>query len=623
MNKALCALATTALVAVILTACSGSSSPAAVNGSDTSGNPPAQSSGRWQGYERDAEFSATVAEDAFIAMRDGVQVAASVIRPAGADGQPLPSPLPVILTINGYNSRLVGDVLPSSGFFVQRGYVHVFVDERGTGSSGGQWESFGETAQDDFLEVLEWIDGQTWSDGNVGTWGPSYMGITQFFAAKHQHPSLKAMFPIVPMGDAYRDIVFTGGQINAGFIPLWVGLVNGLGVLPVAALQDNPSGGVNVLLDHVTQSLLDFSVGTVGGALVGSDTVYDGPFWRTRSPLEVADQVQVPTFLVGGLNDLFQRGTPLLYEALKGHTEAKLLIGPWTHLEGSFGGGLPADGVPALDAIALQWFDRYLKGMPNGAEQQPDVTQYLYGAERYVTEPDWPHPQARAMTFNLRGDQSLTPEAALPGEASNQVLQQPINGLCSMSASQWTAGVIGLLPLPCATDNRITELLETTYTTPVMEQDLYINGPIQANVWVSTTALEAGVVVRLTDVHPNGRSQEITNGILTASMRAVDDERSRMLDGQSIQPWHPFTEEARQPIAPGEIVELNVEIFPSSFVIQEGHALRVSVGASDLPHGLPPLPDLVSGIVGLLTVYSDADHPSHVVLPVVEDIPAP
>lgn len=623
MQRGLRALAVASLVLAGLAACSGSDTPSAATTPAGPGQGAGQADGRWQDYQRAEVFAATAAEDAFIAMPDGVQLAARVVRPAASDGEAVTAPLPVILTINGYNSRLVGDVLPASAFFVQRGYVHVFVDERGTGSSGGQWESFGEKAQADFLHVLEWVDAQPWSDGSVGTWGPSYMGITQFFAAKHQHPSLKAMFPIVPMGDAYRDIVFTGGQINAGFIPLWVGLVNGLGVLPVAALQDNPLGGVQVLLDHVSQSLLDFSVTTVGGALAGTDTVYDGPFWRTRSPLEVAEQVTVPTFLVGGLNDLFQRGTPMLYEALKNHTEAKLLIGPWTHLEGSFGGGLPADGVPSLDAIALQWFDRYLKGMANGAESQPDVTQYLYGEGRYVIEPDWPHPAARAMTLNLRGDQSLTPEAANDGESSNQVLQQPVNGLCSMSASQWTAGVIGLLPLPCATDNRITELLETTYTTAAMEEDLYINGPIQANVWVSTTALEAGVVVRLTDVYPNGRSQEITNGLLTASMRAVDKERSRTLDGQSIQPWHPFTEAARQPISPGEVVELNVEVFPSSFVIKKGHALRVSVGASDLPHGLPPLPDLLSGVVGLLTVYSDATRPSHVVLPVVDRIPPP
>ena len=85
-----------------------------------------------------------------------------------------------------------------------------------------------------------------------------------------------------------------------------------------------------------------------------------------------------------------------------------------------------------------------------------------------------------------------------------------------------------------------------------------------------------------------------------------------------IQPWHTFVEADKVQPEMGSVVEVNVEVFPSSFVIQPGHALRVSVGASDMPHGLPPLPDLLSGLTGLLTIYSDTEHPSNVVLPVVD-----
>jgi putative CocE/NonD family hydrolase len=150
-----------------------------------------------------------------------------------------------------------------------------------------------------------------------------------------------------------------------------------------------------------------------------------------------------------------------------------------------------------------------------------------------------------------------------------------------------------------------------------MEQDLYINGPIQADIWISSTLPDAGLLVRVTDVAPDGSSREITNGILTASLRMVDESRSRFMNGQMIQPWHPFTAKSRQPLASGEIVKLPVEIFPTSLVVKQGHALRITVGASDFPHGMPPLADLVDQAVGVLTVYSDAEHPSSVVLPVV------
>lgn len=581
---------------------------------------PSATSAKWAEYDRPAVYSNTSSFDAFVEMRDGVSLALHITQPADDDGNAVTEPLPVILTVTGYNGGLSSYVL-NANYLVARGYVHVYVDERGTGSSAGSWESFGATAQDDYLEILNWIDEQPWSDGNVGTWGPSYMGLSQFFVAKHQHPSHKAIFAIVPMADAYRDIVFTGGQTNAGFIPLWVGLVGGLGLFPAAAVQNNPADALSIFLEHVTGSTLQFGVGTIADAVLGGATVYDSDFWRTRSPIEYTQDISIPTFVVGGLNDLFQRGEPMLYEAMKNRAESKLVIGPWTHLGGSTGAGLPAGDVPSLDQMALQWFDRYLRGERNGVESQPDVTQYLYGAERWVTAPDWPHPSARARVLNLQADGTLAATDAADG--SVVVPQVPVNGICSMSASQWTAGVIGMLPLPCATDNRLNELLlETTFTTAPMEEPLYVNGPMQANVWVSTTALDAGVVVRVTDVYPNGRSQELTNGLLTASMRATDPSKSRFLNGHMIQPWHPFTEELKSAPGMGEVVELNVEIFPSSFVIEPGHSLRVTIGASDLPHGLPPLPDLVSQAVGLLTVYTGGDTPSNIVIPVVDQVPA-
>ena len=83
-------------------------------------------------------------------------------------------------------------------------------------------------------EVVAWTRTQPWSDGDVGLWGASYMAITQLTTAARKPPGLKAIFPIVPMADSYRDITFSGGQINASFIPLWLGLVTGTSLIPPA-----------------------------------------------------------------------------------------------------------------------------------------------------------------------------------------------------------------------------------------------------------------------------------------------------------------------------------------------------------------------------------------------------
>src|SRR5690606_142033 len=132
--------------------------------------------------------------------------------------------------------------------------------------------------------------------------------------------------------------------------------------------------------DHLL-GVPSFQLPTIADTVLGGGPAYDGPFWRQRSPIEVVDEIEAPTFIVGGLDDIFQRGEPMLYEALADHTDARLLIGPWTHI--TTGQGLPADGVPALGALTLQWFDAHIRGIDTGAECTPTVTQYIRGVDRY------------------------------------------------------------------------------------------------------------------------------------------------------------------------------------------------------------------------------------------------
>ena len=602
-------------VALSLSGCGSSSAPV----DDAAGGAGA----KWFDYERAEEFAGMKQmPEQKVEMSDGVKLSVKVALPTDAEGNVASFPLPVILTQTGYNKSLA-TVIPAfptfNSFLVQRGYAHVTVDVRGTGVSEGNWEAFSEREQLDYKEIMDWVAVQPWSNGKVGTWGPSFMGITQIFTAAHQHPAHKTVFAIVPMGDAYRDIVFAGGQVNAGFIPLWMLLVTGLGVLPA---EPNPDA-LLISLDHALDAVLKFQVPTIVNALTGGqDRNYDSEFWRTRSPIEVADRVKIPTFIVGGLNDIFQRGEPMLYEVIKRNTTTKLLVGPWQHLGASTGAGLPVDGVPDLNHIALMWFDKYLKGLNTGAERVPNVTQFLSGEGHYAIASDWPHPKASAERWYLRGDRGLTQEQPAADERSNVTLPVvSLLNICSQSSSQWTAGVLGVIPLPCLQgNNNINELPligAVTYTTEPMEQDYYINGPIQADLWVSSLVTDAGIAARITSVAPNGTSTELTNGILTASLRAVDESRSRKLGGVMIQPWHPYTEASRQMLKPGEPVLASVEIFPTSTVIKKGHSLRIAISTADFPHGLPPVGDLLNQLLGVMTIRSDAEHPSSVVVPVV------
>ena len=537
--------------------------------------------------------------DQEITMSDGVVLRADVTLPAGT------GPFPTALTITGYGkSSGAAAFTGGSAGLADHGYATVVVDDRGTGSSGGKWDSWGPRTVADYPEIIDWIVSQPWSDGAIGVTGASYMGITSLYTAASRRPAVKAVFATVPMADSYRDIVFGGGEVNTAFIPLWVGLVTGLSLVP----GSDPS----TVLEHLA-AVTDFQLPTISDSVLGGDTAYDGPFWRQRSPIELADRIQVPTFIVGGLDDLFQRGEPLLYESLADHTDTRLLIGPWTHI--AAGSGLPADGVPDVDSLVLQWFDQHVKGLDTGAACIPPVTQFVRGVDHYESTTSWPVPGLHAERWNLRGDRSLTTQA--PGdEAPATYLQVPVNGPCTRSTAQWLIGVIDRTP--CATDNQLDEQTALTWTSAAFDDPLEINGPIEADLWLRPlVSREAVVSVAVSDVAPDGTSRGLSNGMLLASQRAVDATRSRMLDGQSIQPWHPFTRDAQQAVTPGEPVRLPVEIFPTSAVLQAGHRLRVTIAAYDVPHALPPAPAALSTLAGPVEVLNDTAHPSSIVVPVV------
>jgi hypothetical protein len=551
-------------------------------------------------------------------MRDGVVLRANLDLPDA------PGPFPTLVVQTPYNKDGLINVALGGSFryFAERGYAVVTVDVRGTGASGGEWDSFGDAEQADGPEVVEWAAAQPWSNGDVGLMGPSYMGLNQLLTAAQRPPHLKAIFPVVPMADSYRDIVFSGGQLNVSFIPLWLGLVTAGNLTPTPA-ADDPLQTLTALLSHVAGAV-DFTLPTIVQGSTGGDLAYDGAFWKRRSPLEVVDRIDVPAFVVGGLHDLFQRGEPLIYERLKRHVPARLLMGPWDHLGGSSGAGLPRDGVPALNQIELRWFDHWLMGIDTGIGKIPRVTQYVYGQERYKTQADWPDPRLKPRRRYLRGGGQITRTALSAPEQPQHFDQNPLTGICTQSTAQWTAGIGAAIP--CTNDGVDHEDGAARYVTKPLTRKLDLSGPILADLWVTTTAADAVVTVRVKDIAPDGEVTELTSGWLAGSMRAVDPSRSRYVSvrrghahaGKAralLQPWHPFTAASALPVKAGEPIELPVEIFPTRAAIRPGHRLAITVTGGDFPHQLPSLPRTAASLAGQVSVLTEPGHRSYVELP--------
>jgi uncharacterized protein len=558
--------------------------------------------------------------DVPITMRDGVKLYADIYRPADASGNPVPGRFPVVLNQVLFNKNLAMlEETPAGGpeqrltaytpLFVKRGYVQVIVDHRGTGSSGGEWTMWDRGVQLDEYDVARWVVTQPFSDGRLAGFGPSCMAISQLFMAAQHPPGLKALFPIFPIEDAYRDVVWHGGALDASFFAIWHGLVSSTSVLPPGYTLSDPVEAVETTHSHATGA----------AATEIPSQPYDGEFYRERSPGRILSGVDVPTFVVGGWFDLMQRGAPRVYNGLPLEPGRKqLLMGPWYHA--TVGEGLGEPGAPPpLEVLALAWFDRWVKGEPNGIESYGPVTVSQLDAEqegsagRWESYRQYPRGDVQYTRFYLSGEKSGSAQslndgsltATAPGAAGSDAMPgNSVNGLCTRSATQWGVGILPPPGQPCETDNRSQEATSLTYTTEPLPEPLHLSGPLSLTLNGSTSAHDATWVATVSDVAPDGRSTQLTGGWLIQSRRALDPSRTTFApNGDPIVPFHPFTEESVLPVEPNAKDELAIEIFNTDAVIQPGHRLRVTISSGDFPHLVAPADSLLDSAGGISTVH--------------------
>jgi len=459
--------------------------------------------------------------------------------------------LPTILIVTPYRREIMQILgIP----LLHHGYNLMVLDIRGTGSSGGQWGSLDLAEQYDLKYVIdEWIPSQTWSDGEIGMLGPSYMGITQLLAAglvdrnEDGVPThLKALFPMVAMSDAYKDIVVQGGNLDLAFIPAWLLGVDMLAVLPPLLYlgEDSPPdiGDIEeatyMWVEHLRNAIVPVSW------VMDPSHETDGPFYYNKSPMiywpvkpeggwgfsegdEHTIPEKLPVFLTGGWFDLFTRGEINNYQyGLSRHSDADkaLIMGEWYHLGGSVGLGIPALESGELPA---RWFDWKIKGNNDCFMKDFPVLLYVMGENRWRAEKSWPLPESRVekKRFYL-SKRSATPieDDWFTNEPNNQIyslVENPsvydfegddpvlnhsasaLHGLISRSSTRWLMGVQALpsqvskFILGCDMndimpfeDERYDDGKIPTFTTRPLEEDLEIVGPLSLTFWARTKFLD-------------------------------------------------------------------------------------------------------------------------------------
>ena len=606
---------------------------------------------RWK-PERAIYGTASI-DDIAIRGAGGTTIRVNEIYPTTRSGKPARGPFPVLLTMTPYGKGQGGSSSPGSAsrstggaatggadnYLAQRGYIEIVEDVRGTGDSAGKWGLFDPIQQRDAIRVLRWAARLPHSNGRVGTYGPSYLGIDQMLlaGAVGRHSPLKAIFPMVPGNDLYRDTSFMGGLIDFEFGEAYLGLTAGTNTSnPITDTLSDPAMLADLAaieLDHAG-GLASYHARVTTNILTGGDEAYDGSYWQARNPQNVIRRVVsngIPAYLVGGEFDIFQRGEPINYAELQNAWRGRsvtapmrpgqrttgryqLIDGPWEHLNGS---------SVNVNQLELEWFDTWLKHERTGMARTPTpLHNYDLGSGRFAETTTYPFAGAAPKRFYLGSGNTLTPARPSKVGGSDTVVWSPTGNPCGRSIDQWSMGGISIpahsagFLAPCADDDQSSHTgpWTTSYTTRPFARPRAVAGPITATIYASSTTPETELVAYLEDVTPSGASYPLTEGALLGSLRAVNRGRSWSAGGLTLLPYHPYTRRSSRPVATGRLTKYQIEIFPTLVTIGRGDRLRLTLSTSDSPH-LTPLPEQLPRLAGgVYTIRRSAAAPSSLTL---------
>ncbi|WP_417849199.1 CocE/NonD family hydrolase [Thalassoglobus sp.] len=553
-------------------------------------------------------------------MRDGVKLKIDIFRPK-AEGR-----FPAILQQTPYNKN--GQAARARNF-ASRGYVVINVDSRGRFESGGEWDPFSAKHKTDGYDLVQWIAEQSWCNGNVGTYGLSYMGWTQWWTASQSPPALKAIVPEVAPPDQFYNCPYQNG-IFVCWMMDWAGSTSDRN--PHSA-GPGAYGGFAVDREKTYDQLpyIDFDKtrnykpNTWWRKWIQQNTA-SGEYWKAisyQTPESYA-KVKVPSLAISGWFDANFPGTPMNYLAMKKHggTEAarqpRMVIGPWEHIinrrQVAAGVDFGEQAIIDWDGYILRWFDHHLKGVDNGVLKDPPVHIFVMGRNQWRTAQDWPLPETQFTKYYLHssgmanssdGDGSLT--TLPPGDESPDLyVYDPRDPTPSAGFTN------GHIDGPRDISQSATRQDVLVYDTPVLTEDVELIGPISATIFAATSAHDTDWMIRLSDVKPDGSAMFLAEGVM----------RARHRDPENQGAFNPYK---LSEINPNEAYEYQLEFWrPTGNVFARGNRIRVEISSSYYPYYLRN-PNSKMDNIGKVTtfqsakqtIFHDAKRPSHLTLPVI------
>jgi putative CocE/NonD family hydrolase len=592
-------------------------------------------------------YDVTREQNIMVRLPDGVRLATDVYLPQGA-----PGPWPAILERTPYD-KLGARLVLSAKYFASCGYVVVLQDVRGRYASDGEWYPFGNEGPDG-VESIAWARAQPWCDGRVATMGLSYSSCTQTSLAALNPPGLAAQFVSQGFHNYHTASMRQGGALEMRFF---------IYAFKMATTSKEAAAdpAKRLALQHAWEEVRSWLTRPPKAGLTPLRHVpsyerwlldiwqhgeYD-EYWSSRPGYSIEglyDQhSDVPVYLCGSWYDSYARSTVTNYVELQKRKTGpvRLIMGPWIHgtasLDLSHAGDAEfgPDAPLGYDQFRLRWFNAVLKGERNGILEKPPVQIFVMGggSERKVPdsgrldvggrwrwEREWPLRRSEDTAFYLQPGGGLSerkppaegrpsryvfdPKDPVPTIGGNISVGYDImpGGGFDQRGGPHVYGARDSLPLSARPDVLV-------FSTPPLPRDVEVTGSVVVKLWAASTAPDTDFTAKLVDVYPpngdypDGYELNIGDSIIRARYR---------------NSW-----ETPALMEPGTAYQFAITLYPTSNVFQKGHQIRLHISSSNFPRfdvnpntGGPLGREHVAQ-TAVQTIFHDAGHPSHVLLPLI------
>ncbi|MFN7224895.1 MAG: CocE/NonD family hydrolase [Paracoccaceae bacterium] len=507
------------------------------------------------------EFPKTIVEfeNMAILMPDGTRLSARVWMPDDA----VSSPVPAVLEYIPYRKRdgtLPRDELMHP-YVAGHGYASVRVDMRGNGDSEGLMaDEYTPQELQDACDVIAWLAVQPWCSGSVGMMGKSWGGFNCLQTAYLQPPALKAVISVCSTTDRFADdIHFKGGCLlgeNFGW---------GAVMLSFSSRPADPALRPDWREDWLRRLEADPWLAPRWAAHQARDD-----YWRHGSICEDYARMQVPILSIGGWADNYMNTV----DALVRNTQAKGIVGPWVHQYPHT--AVPGPAIGFLQE-AVRWWDRWLKGVPNGADADPAMRAYMlhsappdasarHRAGHWVAEDHWPSPKVTPLEMGLRpSHRGQTSDGYLSqGKGESFALDLSTPQHLGLAAGEFfPMGLNAEMPGDQAPD----DAMSLCFDGDALDAPLTMLGAARLTLCLSSDKPLGFVVARLCDVAPDGQSVRIAHGMLNLC--------------------HRHSREDPEPMEPGQRESVTFSLDQMAYRLAPGHRLRLALSNSYWPFVWP------------------------------------